>query len=138
VILVLDFNIVFSALVSNGAVLEVFIKNDKKKEFQFIAPDFIFEEFTAHKEKLLVSTRFTRSEFEEFFNLIKSQIELIDSSEFIDLLPKAIELNCKDAPYIALALKKNCPIFSGDKELAQISLIKVWPPRILLDKLSLI
>jgi len=59
-------------------------------------------------------------------------------------LPKAKEMllhHLKDIQYLALALRFNCPIFSGDKtlkELLSISDIKVFSPREMLSKFETI
>ena len=132
-LLVVDFNVVFSALVAKGISLKVFIKNDGLKKFNFISPEFVLDEIEHNKSKLLSLTQLSNEEFDKFFSLIKSQIEIVPSSEFIDKLPEAIKLNRKDSPYLALALKKGCPIFSGDKELKLQSKVKVFSPRQLLD-----
>ncbi len=134
--LVVDFNAVFSALVAKGIALEVFIRNDGLKKFSFISPEFILDETSGHKTKLLSLTKLSDEEFNKFLSMIKSQITIVPSSEFTDKLPEAIELNKKDSPYLALALKKNCPIFSGDGGLKSLSAVKVFTPRDLLNLLE--
>jgi len=135
-LLVVDFNAVFSALVVKGIALDVFIKNSELRKFDFISPEFILDETSGHKSKLLSLTKISDEEFDEFFSMIKSQIEAVPPSRFIDRLLEATELNVKDAPYLALALKRNCPIFSGDKKLKLQSKVKVFSPRDLLDILE--
>lgn len=135
-LVVVDFNVVFSALVSKGVSLEVFAKNRVLGKLEFVAPGYIHEEFLKDKYKLLELTRLSKEEFEKFFNLIKSQIKIVSESRFVDKLEQAESVNPKDAPYIALALKMGCPIFSGDKELKEQSVVKVLSPRELLEMLE--
>ena len=68
---------------------------------------------------------------------IIGQINIVPQSEFEEFLPKAKEIardHPKDVPYIALSLKLNCPIFSGDKKLKEIYPEKVLSPRDMLNK----
>ena len=135
-LLVVDFNAVFSALVAKGTTLDVFIRNDKLRKFNFISPEFVLEETSGHKNKLLSFTKLSDEEFNKFFSMIKSQIEIIHSSEFLEKLPEAIKLDKKDSPYLALALKKGCPIFSGDKRLRLQTKVRVYSPKDLLNILG--
>jgi len=52
-------------------------------------------------------------------DFIKNQIEFIPYSEFNNKLEETIKINYKDSLYLALAMKLNCPIFSGDKKTWQ-------------------
>jgi len=135
-LLVVDFNAVFSALVVKGTTLDVFIRNDKLRKFNFISPEFILDETISHKSELLFLTKLSDEEFNKFFSMIKSQIEIVHSSEFLETLPEAIKLNKKDSPYLALAMKKGCPIFSGDKRLRSQTKVIVYSPKDLLNILG--
>ena len=135
-LLVVDFNAVFSALVAKGTTLDVFIRNDKLRKFNFISPEFVLEETSGHKNKLLSLTNLSDEEFNKFFSMIKSQIEIVHSSEFLEKLPEAIKLDKKDSPYLALALKKGCPICSGDKRLRSQTKVRVYSPKDLLNILG--
>lgn len=66
----------------------------------------------------------------------KEEIEIIPESEYLHLLPKAEEFlkeHKKDSPYLALALAFNCGIFSGNPKLKELSPVRVYSPRELLD-----
>ncbi|RJS69154.1 hypothetical protein CW713_05800 [Methanophagales archaeon] len=49
--------------------------------------------------------------------------------EFIPKAKRLLSTHPKDVPYLALALKFNCPIFSGDKTLKRLSPVKVLSPK---------
>ncbi len=100
---------------------------------EFFAPEYIFFELGKRIDKLLLSTKFTKEEFSKAFTLIKGEIILVSPEEFVGLLPGAKELNRKDAPYIALALKLGCQIISGDKGLKEQSRVRVLSPAEALD-----
>lgn len=136
-LLVVDANVVFSALVNKGNSFKVFECNKKLRRFEFIAPELLFSEMQNRTGKLLSVTKLTEEELFDVFLFIKKQIKLISFSNFSDRLPEAIELNLKDSPYLALALKFNCPIFSGDKGLKKQDAVKVFSPRELLDILGI-
>ena len=70
-------------------------------------------------------------------NFVSRQIKLISDSEFIYKIPEArntLGEHNNDVHYLALALKKNCEIFSGDKVFKQLCPDKVKTPKELLDK----
>jgi predicted nucleic acid-binding protein len=135
-LLVVDANVVFSALVNKGETYQVFENNKKWKKFIFIAPEYMFSEIEKKITKLLSVTSLTTDELQDAFIFIREQIETISFSEFSDMLPEAQKRNLNDAPYIALALKRRCPIFSGDKQLKQQAKIPVYSPREILNILS--
>ncbi len=135
-LLVVDVNVIFSALIKKGNSFIVFEKNRLFKKLEFIAPEFMFSELDSKMEKLAKETSLTKDELDETISFIKKQITIAPTSEFIDKIAEATELNFKDAPYLALALKFGCPIFSGDKRLKEQTKVKIVSPRELLDSLE--
>lgn len=135
-LIVVDANVVFSALMkSGGNPSKVFESNRISGQFEFVAPEFIFFEIDGKMGRLVSKSGLTKEEVSEALALIRRDIRLVSFSEFSDKLPEAIKLNFKDSPYLALALKLKCPIFSGDKGLKKQALVEVLSPRELLDKL---
>lgn len=135
--LVVDVNVVFSALVNKGESSKVFETNKRLRQWQFIAPDFLLFELNQISDKLQSVTRLTKEELSFAFLFITEQIEFIPFSTFLDRLVEAMQLNMNDSPYLALALACNCPIFSGDKGLKKQTKVKVFSPRDLLDTLRI-
>lgn len=125
---VVDANIVFSSLISKGKPFEVFEANRVFKAYEFVAPEFLFIEIDSRMDKIASQTRLSKAELEEVFSFIKSQMTIISFVEFSDFFPKAKELNFKDSPYLALAMKLNCPIISGDKKLKRVGEVEVLSP----------
>jgi len=134
-LVVVDANSVFSALTKRGKPFEVFEANKVFNVFEFIAPEFLFLELGKRIDRLLSQSKLTKEELSDTFSFIKKEISLIPPSEFLDKLPEAMELNFKDSPYLALALKLNCPILSGDKGLKEQTKVKILSPS---EALSLI
>lgn len=135
-LLVVDANVVFSALINKGKVFKVFELNHSLSMFEFVMPEYLFLELGKRIDKLLFQSKLSKEEIAKTFSLIKKQINPISSLTFLDKLSEAIELNFKDSPYIALALKLNCGIFSGDKGLKKQDRAKVFSPSELLDMIE--
>lgn len=135
-ILVVDPNVIISAVLNIGNSLNVFFINKIIKNFDFVAPEFILIELGNHTEKLAKKTLFSEEKVRQIIEFIMEEIELIPDSRFNDKIEEAkIILNGhdKDIPYLALALKLNCDILSGDKVLKGLCQNKVKNPREILD-----
>ena len=138
-LLVVDVNVVFSALYSKGLAYEVFAINRICKFFDFVTLEFLFFELGKRMDKLLLKSKLSKEEIAEILGFLKEEIEIMPAEEFGEFVPKAkqiLEKHPKDVPYLALALALNCEIFSGDKKLKELSHVKVFSPRELMDILS--
>ena len=70
--------------------------------------------------------------------MVIEQINHVSESEFSRYIPESKKLvseHLKDIQYVALALKLNCPIFSGDKTLKNLIPDKVLNPKEMLSKI---
>ena len=130
--LVLDANILMSALVTTNGFTYDLIFNDKIKLF---SPEFISEEFEEHREEIIKKSNLANEEIELFLNLISTRIHFISKEELIPYFQEAekISPDKDDSVYFALALKLNCPIWSNDKKLKMQDKIKVYSTRELID-----
>lgn len=136
-LLAVDANVIFSSLIRKGNSFKVFEANKIFKKFNFIAPEFLFDEINKKTDRIVSLTQLKKEELFKILDFIKDQTDFIPYSEFIDKLSEAREINYKDSPYVALALKFNCPIFSGDKKLKERNKVEVFSPRELLDILGI-
>ena len=134
--LVVDANVVFSALVNKGKAFTVFASNARRKRFIFIAPEFAFVEIEKKRGKILSVTVLSSEEQFDIISFIREQTEVIPFDEFSDFIPEARLINPDDAPYLALAIQRDCAIFSGDKGLKKQQKVDVFSPRELLDILG--
>jgi len=134
---VVDANVVISSLINKGISFSVFVLNSILNKFGLFAPEFLLEEVKKHKAKILRLTKLSEQEFEEAYQFLIDELTFIPAEEFLQFLPKAKKLapHFKDSPYLALALKLNCPILSGDKGLKKQTGVKVLSPS---EALSLI
>ncbi len=115
--LVIDANVLFSALIKNNLTAELIFK----EELKLNAPDFFIEEFMKYEDLILKKTHMTREKYIEILHCLKDIITTIPEEEFYELWDKAenISPDEQDVPYIALALKLNIPIWSNDKKLKE-------------------
>ncbi len=115
--LVVDANILFSALIKRGKTEEIIFEED----LHLFAPEFIFEEFDKYKSSILNKTERTNEEFEELMEILKKKIKTVPNEETERFIVEArrISPDKKDADYFALALKLKCPIWSQDNALKE-------------------
>lgn len=135
--LIIDPNIVISALIRKGNVSEIFSLNSILKKFEFIAPNFLIIELGKHTKKIMEKTHFSEELIKEEIEFILSQITFISDNEYNEKTREAKEIlkeHEKDVPYLALALAFNCNIFSGDKVLKSLIPDKVKTPREVLEE----
>jgi len=134
---VVDVNVVLSSLLGRGNSFNVFALNEIFGKFDFFAPEFLLTELEKHKKEFQKRTKLSKKDFEEVIEFILRQITPISKSEFSDFLPKAkkmIKKHLKDVQYLALSLKLDCPIFSGDKVLKELFPGKIFSPKEMLNK----
>ena len=122
--LVIDANILFSALIKEGMTKKILFDLD----YELYSPIFIFEEFRKHQEEILSKTHRTTEEFYLILESLKEIISFIPEEEFVDYF-EAAEKICPDPDdivYFALALKLDCGIWSEDKKLKEQKRIKIY------------
>ena len=118
--LVVDTNKLLAAFLKNGIVRSILLLS----KHEFYTLDYAIFEIEKHKDELLKRIHVKREQFQELmFELILKNVIVIRSSYIEDLTDDALEI-CKsfdpdDAPFIALALKLDIPIWSNDKDLRE-------------------
>lgn len=130
--LVVDVNVIFSAVLNRGNSVNVFIRNNKSRMFDLITPEFLIIELGKHTAEIAQKTNFTLKEAQQALEFIVEQIKFISEEEYKCKLEEAKEIlkeHPKDIPYLALALKYDCKIFSGDKIFKTICPDRVKSPK---------
>lgn len=125
--LILDTNIIISALISNKSTIRDILISDKTI---FYMPELVLVELLKHKELLCSKTGLSKKEV--FFTLfyLLSRVEIVRKEAFSENLEKAKnimeKIDIKDSEFLALALSiDNEGIFSNDKHFDS-SGIKRW------------
>ena len=133
-LLVIDANIALSSLIS-GRLTDLVLS----PKLDLVAPERFFSEIKKHKAEALEKSRLSETEFDILLFLLEKKISLVPMEEFIDLFPKAeilLKEHKKDAPYIALALKLNCPFWSWEKRFEKLNKVESLTTKDIREKLS--
>ncbi len=109
--LVVDTNIVFSAIISDKGKIGELLLN-KPGDIQFSSPLFLLEELDIHTEKILSITGYTITEYQQIKSLIVKHIEFIDSIKINKInWEKSYQIlkniDEKDVVFLALNLEIN-------------------------------
>ena len=121
----IDANELFSLLIRGSHSSEAILFSDR---IVLIAPEFLLEEFEKNREEILKKTHKTDMDFVRLLSVYKRRITFVPKEEFADCLDEAVSLlpdHPKDAPYLALALKRNAFIWSEDKALKRQSRVLI-------------
>ncbi|MFH0884157.1 MAG: PIN domain-containing protein [Candidatus Micrarchaeota archaeon] len=121
--LVIDANILFAALIKDGATAYLLSIPD----IRTFIPEFIFEELLEHESEVLNKSKRTQEELHELLGLLRSTLIIVPREEFAHLLDEARGLSPDqdDAEYIALAMLLKVPIWSNDKCMKKQSKVEV-------------
>jgi predicted nucleic acid-binding protein len=107
---VIDSNLYFSTLISQGDILTLFF-NDK---LLLLAPNRLKEEFSKHRGEILEKSLLREEDFNELAEILFRVVSMVTVLEYSEHLPKAKELlkeHSKDEDFLALALNRNCKIW---------------------------
>ncbi len=120
--LVLDSNILFSAILKNSTTRNILVS----EEFELFLSEYALLEIDNHRQFLLKKTQLSESEFAMTLNMLLERAEQI---------MRGIDLD--DAPFIALAMSfPNDGVWSNDKDLRRQTTIRVWTTEELLEWLK--
>jgi predicted nucleic acid-binding protein len=132
-ILVIDANILFAALIRDSATREILLFSGHS----FYAPEYTLNEF---EEKTFELTRKTGMEKDELVELIESLVRVagitfVPLIDFKEQKQKAIEItpDSDDVAYLALALHLNCPLWTNDKDLKKQSVVAILTTKELVE-----
>lgn len=117
---VIDTNLVFSALVSRRARLRELLLTEPG--LRLLCPRFLFVELFKHKERIVRATELPEEELLEFLNALLTRVEFVDEAAipmgtWAEARRLCRETDEKDIAFIALALHLKCRLWSGDEEL---------------------
>ena len=137
-VVVVDANTVFSALLSKGRTFDVFLANNIFERFEFIAPEFLFFELGKNFDEIVSRSKLSPEELAEVFKIIKGEIDFIPFEEFNRYAEEADKIapHARDVQYFALALSFNAAIWSNEKAFKKQSRVKVFSTSELISFLS--
>ena len=134
--LVLDSNIIFSALIKKSKTRDIILSD----LFELYAPEYIFNEITKHKELLLKKSKLDRGDFDALLLLLQKHIHLLSKDKYNEKMAIAEDIlrniDITDSPFLALALALNCSIWSNDGHFKQQDEVVVYTTKDLTIKIS--
>ncbi len=134
--LVVDANILLSALIKDGATRSIILLDNHK----LYIPSFFFKEFHKHLKEIAIKTKQNQENLLKVLKYltILGNIEIIQQEEINPYLEEAkkISPDINDINYFALALKFNCDLWSNDKQLKEQNIIKVYSTTELINSKS--
>lgn len=124
--IVLDSNVLFSALIKDSTTRKLILEYNKF----FLFPSYIFEEMEKHKGELLKKSRMNKEDFDKLLEIILKKVLIVpeellkaNKNEAIGIV-KDIDLD--DAVFIACALAyPESVIWSDDKKLKRQNKVKI-------------
>ncbi len=131
--LVIDANVLFSALISKADTHDLLFSDD----ICLFAPEFLLTELEKYREEILIKSKLSTADLDLAIATMTSRIRLLPFEEFQHFIKKASAASPdeKDTEYFAVALKLHCPIWSNDKKLKSQKEVKVMSTNELLKKL---
>lgn len=120
-IIVVDTNIIFSGLLSpKGTISDILINS--LNIFEFYSPSYFLEEYNNHKAKIIKLAGYSENQLDTLQHNLLKKINFIDLESIRESTwEKAIELTENidefDAPFIALSIELQAPLWTGDKKL---------------------
>lgn len=123
-ILIVDANILFAALIKNSLTAEIMFNAD----FQLYTCEFIIEEFFNYEKEIMKKTHRTREQFITIMHQLKEIITIIPKEEYSKFAIEAEKFSPdpKDKMYFALAMKLNASIWSNDDRLMKQDKVKIY------------
>ncbi len=116
--IVIDSNVLFSALIKQSSTRQIILEYDS----YFLFPSFIFEELQKHKNEILRKSGMKEDEFNLLFQLILKKVVIVPTETLYPYRSKAFEIvkdiDINDVIFVACALAySNSIIWSDDKKL---------------------
>ena len=121
--IVVDTNIIFSGILNSTSRIGQLLLTSKK-HFQFYTCDFLRQELSRHKIKLLKLTKLPEDDLAELETLITKNISFINEALIPPSLLQSAEqlvhdIDPNDTPFVALTEHLNAILWTGDKELLE-------------------
>ena len=123
--LILDTNVIISGLVKRSItlfkIIELYTKN-----FEILIPEYVKDEVESKIDKISKASGLSYSEIKYILDVLFRMIKIVPKDVFIGKWEDAYRISksfdVKDTPFIALALKLNIPIWTGDKKMIEFGL----------------
>ena len=133
--IVLDTNILISSLLRNGLTRDII----SISPFKMYTVEYARFEIEKHKDELLSKSKLDEKSFDYLNEFIFGKINFIASEDLAPFKNRAIEvmheIDIDDAPFLALAMSLNCPIWSNDGHFKRQDVIRAFTTKELMSLL---
>jgi predicted nucleic acid-binding protein len=125
--LVIDTNIIFSALIKDSITRRILLIS----KYDFFIPEYVFIEIQRHSNEIMKKSGYDQDDFDTMLDTLISNVNVIPTEEFKEYIPKAFkimkDIDEDDTSFLALALMiKGDGIWSNDPHFDKQNDIKVW------------
>lgn len=133
--LVIDANVLFSALLKDSATRKLVID----RRITLFAPRFLILEYAKYADELRRKSRLEKNAFSDLTKRLLRRIKLVSDEEIMPYYAAGQSLvsDKKDAPYVACALSVGAELWSQDRHLKGIR-VRNWTTKELMEKLEYI
>lgn len=134
--LVADTNVLFSFFRKGSETRKLTLNFEI---LELLTPSFCMDELRKHKKLICQKSALSDGEFEEVLDDLLIFVKVSPPSEYKEFLrdAKDVSPDPDDVDLFALALKLNCSIWSGDKELKRQTRVKVLSTKELIELIGL-
>ena len=120
-------------VVDTNCIISALIKNSKSRaivcspKLHLCAPEHMISEIENNKEEIIEKAGMSEYDFELLIAILLSNIEVVPMEKFYHFRERASSLakHPEDAEFLALALLRNIPLWSDDKDLKKQNDVKV-------------
>ena len=131
--IVVDTNIIMSALIKESTTRKLILKSEHK----LLLPALVIDELREHKEEILQKSGLNEQEYDRLTSILLKYVEIVPTEEVLPYKEEAIQIigsiDEKDALFIATALAFNATVWSDDKHFKEQNAVKAVTTRELID-----
>jgi predicted nucleic acid-binding protein len=133
--LVVDTNIVFSALIAGGKTREAILASD----LDLAVPEFFYSELRNNRPAIREKTGLSDADLDLLRSILFAEVTIVPRDEFSHRLDQAGEIMADidpdDIPFLALAMHRDAAIWSDDGPFQEHVSVPVFTTSELLDNL---
>jgi len=122
-LLVVDANILFSALIADGKTRELLFSD----RLELMVPEFLFTELEGHLEGIIEKSKLSKEEMDIVISIFKERFDIVPKEDFEHELNIANKVcpDPDDTEYFALAIAEEAYLWSDEKRLKNQGELKV-------------
>lgn len=135
--IVIDTNIIISSLLRDGLTRKILLLSP----FEMYTLSYAEKEIGANKEELISKSGLDDESFKYIIQVLFSKINLIPLEAIEPFKESAVkimkEIDINDAPFLALCMMLNCPVWSNDNHFKRQKAVRVFTTREILPLLRI-